>query len=427
MKKQTVKPSVFGQDLYDCHLGEKLISASDEVHCLSYLQNNPTVLLAKAYYDLSELVMGLDTFEMCYNLENPLLRKISDGYCIPSECVSLNKVETPFTNAILADNYTCLTIRAKTTTSMNDMYRQACSRIDVINRIFMVLENYDEAKEILRNIYEINKTFLGPSIIGTDLAKTEPNGKQMMIKKSILELLHKMEKKKAAPMTETLASEPSTHESKMVTDKIPSHETDPTSQYKKKALTGFVIDNFDKIIIFIEGEMNGSLQIIWSTVMTLPREKGYLLHDSSLVFENRLYADFISYGGFHVVNLRAPLNMYLANPKTYMEGNIPVHTWKTFMKLDLLLKSNTMKAASQNQLFPTVVELLNFDKEFGIPLHHKDDDDDDVILSPANEDVDYDTEDEFYRYKIDELLEENASETIFSFEDIIASHTEEQE
>ena len=101
-----------------------------------------------------------------------------------------------------------------------------------------------------------------------------------------------------------------------------------SSFYMNKALTGFIIDAFDKIIIFIEGMANGPLQHVWNNVMSVPSSMGKILYNSDLIFENRLYPKFTQYGGLHIITLRVPLDMYLANPRAYIEGYIPLPCWK---------------------------------------------------------------------------------------------------
>nr|CAD7405293.1 unnamed protein product [Timema cristinae] len=94
------------------------------------------------------------------------------------------------------------------------------------------------------------------------------------------------------------------------------------------ALTGFVIDSLNKILIFLEGCSSSGLQDIWHTIMRLPQSKGKTLYNSSLCFEKKLYGDFLNFGGILMITLQEPLDKHLVTYTSYLRGNIPAPCWQ---------------------------------------------------------------------------------------------------
>jgi hypothetical protein len=85
-------------------------------------------------------------------------------------------------------------------------------------------------------------------------------------------------------------------------------------------------------------------------LLTLPRNSGIILYDSSLIFDARLYSDFNPYGGLHITNLRAPLRHVLDQAKSFygrkysctlLEGNI-----------NIIINSKGMSASGQHYIGP---------------------------------------------------------------------------
>lgn len=129
--------------------------------------------------------------------------------------------------------------------------------------------------------------------------------------------------------------------------------------------SGFVIDCVDKILIYIESNL---LEQVWESVLMTDPAKGRILFDSSLVFLNRLYKDFLPYGGFYFITLREELEVIVSKPKTHIEDSVPFLAKKALISLHRLNYCLSMKTACRDNLFPSPQSLYSLNIEFGVPL-----------------------------------------------------------
>lgn len=136
---------------------------------------------------------------------------------------------------------------------------------------------------------------------------------------------------------------------------------------KKTQMTGFLINCINKILIFVEGSLYGSIQQIWAVLSCMKPQQGHVLYDSSLVFTERLYSNFFKCGDFLKVNLQMDLetcSKSLAHYKVFT----PKLAWDSMICLNRLIYCKSIKTASQNNLFPDSESLRCMAIEFGIPI-----------------------------------------------------------
>ncbi|KAJ9598952.1 hypothetical protein L9F63_010546 [Diploptera punctata] len=396
-QKYKILPSAFGQEIYDSDFSTQYKSTSPEVHCMNMLKESPNIVLATATYTLTNLILGHTSLDLCVNLKatnRNSLQNYNDGSDIFNMDELLNpETETPFTNCMLIENDTCLNASFNIMLPLKPLLRKVLSQKDVLNRIFMVLYDQEKAKEIVSNIYELNQIVLGPTTVAPDFGKTRANAYTASLSQATMNFLELSANRETSEYVRTMVEDNLSRETsplslkpEMFNEKDLNKDDIPI--YMRNTLTGFIIDSFDKIIIFIEGLANGPLQHVWNNVISMPTEMGKVLYNSDLVFDSRLYSEFLPYGGLHIITLRIPLDIYLVNPKTFVPGYIPQLCWKALLNLDLLLKTTSISRACRQQLFPTTEDLLSFDIELGVPLHLQDSDRDLTNIIPRSDNDD---------------------------------------
>ncbi|KAK6629514.1 hypothetical protein RUM43_003331 [Polyplax serrata] len=141
-----------------------------------------------------------------------------------------------------------------------------------------------------------------------------------------------------------------------------SESSSPTTQ-----ITGFFVESKNKSLVFVEGSPFGGIQQVWAVLSFLKPSQGHVLYDSSLVFTERLYQNFLKYGGFFKVNLQKDAEMIQTKPRRSGQVPIPEQAWKALTSLNMLIHCKSIKAASQNNLFPDSDSLSCLALEFGIP------------------------------------------------------------
>lgn len=89
-------------------------------------------------------------------------------------------------------------------------------------------------------------------------------------------------------------------------------------------LTGFVIDNHDSIITYVEGIGNGKIARLLYILTSFPNASVNLHFDTKLLFDKRLYERFINmHDGIFKINLVYPIRYILNNDNMYVIGNVP--------------------------------------------------------------------------------------------------------
>ncbi|XP_049823162.1 uncharacterized protein LOC126265498 [Aethina tumida] len=141
--------------------------------------------------------------------------------------------------------------------------------------------------------------------------------------------------------------------------------------FKKRGqdvITGFMIVNFTDCCMFLEGLACGYVLEIWYMIQKSPETDLKCFIDTSLVFHCRLYPNLVSDTGVYVLALGQTLPHILRKHEIYLKGNVPAPCLEALKKLDMLLMSTTFKTMVQQNLFPTSLELMSLNYEFGVPL-----------------------------------------------------------
>ncbi|XP_017776186.1 PREDICTED: uncharacterized protein LOC108562384 [Nicrophorus vespilloides] len=137
-------------------------------------------------------------------------------------------------------------------------------------------------------------------------------------------------------------------------------------------VTGFMIDNGNSYLFFIEASMkNYCLEMIWMQIKVLNESACKMLYSTNYVYSRRIYEKFLSIGGLFTIALKIPLQEIFRIKDIYLEGNLPKPCFKALMKLQMLLKTPTMREINQYCLFPTANELISLNVEFGVPVKIK--------------------------------------------------------
>ncbi|KAH1026821.1 hypothetical protein HUJ05_000437 [Dendroctonus ponderosae] len=132
-------------------------------------------------------------------------------------------------------------------------------------------------------------------------------------------------------------------------------------------LTGFVIDNGNAFVLYVEGPAVGLILNLWQDLELFTPEDGKVFFNTDQTYENRLYNIGSKWTGFYVINMKIPLECIFKNPTIYIKGNTPLPCQKALIKLNLMFLTDTMKIMFQQDLFPTIDELVSLDIEYGVP------------------------------------------------------------
>lgn len=140
---------------------------------------------------------------------------------------------------------------------------------------------------------------------------------------------------------------------------------------KQKALSGFLLDDWNSFIFFLEGPSNGYILELIHKVSGLNSTTAKVFYNSEYLFEDRLFPTFFKNCGLVVITLKLPLVDIFMQEKTYIEGNVPVHCFKAIQKINLVLNSSTFKTILSHNLIPTEIELLSFSLEYAYQVRHQ--------------------------------------------------------
>lgn len=102
---------------------------------------------------------------------------------------------------------------------------------------------------------------------------------------------------------------------------------------RENMLSGFIIDDGNCFILYVEGHSNGYILSLVHQISTFNYSTGKVFYNSDYLFEERLYMAFHKYGGFFTVTLKVPLVDIFAQRKMYLEGNVPYYCLKVKQKL----------------------------------------------------------------------------------------------
>ncbi|XP_065829258.1 uncharacterized protein [Oscarella lobularis] len=133
-------------------------------------------------------------------------------------------------------------------------------------------------------------------------------------------------------------------------------------------VTGFQVVDPTAHIIVLEGLHRSGIRKIWNSIPHPQPEdddKFYrVLHNSSLVFSKRLYADLDV--DLCVVQLHKPVADILAQPIVYVKDVIPQLCLQALINLDKMSKAAQLIDVSRNELFPSAEMILALGREFGV-------------------------------------------------------------
>ncbi|KAF7270393.1 hypothetical protein GWI33_016627 [Rhynchophorus ferrugineus] len=133
-------------------------------------------------------------------------------------------------------------------------------------------------------------------------------------------------------------------------------------------LTGFVIDNGNNAMIYVEGIATGFILNFWNDISNYNSIQAKIFFNTDQAYESRLYEISSSQFGLHVVIMKIPLQHIFKEKMVYIKGNMPLLCSKALTRLYLLLHSRTLKSMLQYDLLPSVDELRALDIEYGVPL-----------------------------------------------------------
>lgn len=101
-------------------------------------------------------------------------------------------------------------------------------------------------------------------------------------------------------------------------------DCEKVTNLSSNVLTGFIIDNRDSIMMYVEGTTVGQIPNIWYLLTSYSTEALKVHYNSQLIFEKRLYDRFIPFGGILQIQLVQPIQLLLGNSHFYVKGNVPL-------------------------------------------------------------------------------------------------------
>ncbi|XP_076682292.1 uncharacterized protein LOC143376200 [Andrena cerasifolii] len=258
------------------------------------------VLLGVATFDLSDFLRGSREVRLASSLFHP--RSI---YCPNSgdendKNVSIWGKDSPLTSDSLMSFGTSVKIKARLACDLRAVYENVLQRDDILNRIFMILNNLNLACDILDEVSSHN-----------------------------------------SPLSVTRGSSNEDFEAEAQEE-----------EHSRDILTGFVIYCSDKYYIFFEGLANGYLLNVWEKVAKLPIADGRVYYNSSCVFLRGLYTTATRFSGFVEIKLSEPLEVHLCNCSLYIGKTRTTVPAKIVRTMGLMKLTTTMKSLCQNCLFP---------------------------------------------------------------------------
>ncbi|XP_030755396.1 uncharacterized protein LOC115881837 isoform X2 [Sitophilus oryzae] len=136
-------------------------------------------------------------------------------------------------------------------------------------------------------------------------------------------------------------------------------------------ITGFIIDNGNDVIIYIEGLSTGFILNLWNDLNLSNSRQMKIFFNTDQAYENRLYNICSSSCSFYTVILKVPLQHIFKDRRVYVKGNAPLLCWKAITRLHLLLHSQTLTSMLRYELLPSIEELCSLNLEYGVPLTWK--------------------------------------------------------
>ncbi|XP_043251710.1 uncharacterized protein LOC122396977 [Colletes gigas] len=263
------------------------------------ISDKEEVLLGVATFDVSELIRGSWEVRLTSGLSHP-----RDMYCIGIDDDSdkglekVSRTNSPLTSEILTSFGTCIKIKVRAAYDLRPVHRNVLRHVITLNRIFLILNDFKLANDILADVFSHNL-----NLLCTLQISNEDNDLQI-------------------------------------------------EDTYKNILTGFAIDCRDKFFIFLEGLSRGYLLQIWENVAKLPTEDGYVYYNSSSVFLARLYEDFVPLGGVLKIKLSESLEAQLQKHGLYVGKTGTMLRSKATRTIGMTTLALTMKSLCQECLFP---------------------------------------------------------------------------
>ncbi|KAK5649944.1 hypothetical protein RI129_000973 [Pyrocoelia pectoralis] len=328
-------PTLFGCKVEDADTAKTLAIRNCKQTLQQWKIEPCIVTLAVACFNVSALFKTYWNFVETASCHHPdtLLYKKNDYTKLDYSMATINNINlemlekpisySPLTEDVLSTNGTLLEIEIQLSAPSNAILELYCNNSSY-NRLFALFKRYELAEHLLHVIMLHNQDVLGPEVLVTNYLKSG-------VKETYKELY-----------------------------------SDLYNDYNR-IVTGFIIFNGDNCILFIEASSNGLVSYIWSLIKDNSRPEVRIFYNSDFCFERRIYSDLIQYGGVYTISLKIPLDDILNQYLVYLEGSMPLPCWEALKKLNILIKSNTMRSMVYCSLFPTSREILSLDMEFGVP------------------------------------------------------------
>ena len=151
---------------------------------------------------------------------------------------------------------------------------------------------------------------------------------------------------------------------------------DLTEEEKKSTdidyISGFQILDNQKRITIIEGISGKALQKVKDTLPKnqMNNETKMIFADSNILFDKRIYSKFNL--SLKFIKTRDSLEKILTTFDIYLKSINYRDIYDTFMKIGSILKSETLKEISDEQLFPDAESLLLLERKYGDILKEED-------------------------------------------------------
>ena len=151
---------------------------------------------------------------------------------------------------------------------------------------------------------------------------------------------------------------------------------DLTEEEKKSTdidyISGFQILDNQKRITIIEGISGKALQKVKDTLPKnqMNNETKMIFADSNILFDKRIYSKFNL--SLKFIKTRDSLEQILTTFDIYLKSINYREIYDTFMKIGSILKSETLKEISDEQLFPDAESLLLLERKYGDILKEED-------------------------------------------------------
>ena len=137
-------------------------------------------------------------------------------------------------------------------------------------------------------------------------------------------------------------------------------------------ISGFQILDNKKRITIIEGISGKGLQKVKDTLPKnqMNNETKMIFADSNILFDKRIYSKFNL--SLKYIKTRDSLDQILTTFNIYLKSSNYREIYDAFMKIGSILKSETLKEISDEQLFPDAESLLLLERKYGDILKEED-------------------------------------------------------